>query len=79
MSGISATHILRENNFTGLMFGCTGNSLQDDQQKFIKAGVNLVLIKPIQPKELAEHIITRHAHILLQDQVEIHVQPDDSD
>ncbi|KAF5371180.1 hypothetical protein D9758_004219 [Tetrapyrgos nigripes] len=29
------------------IIGCTGNALSDDQQKFIKAGVNHVLTKPI--------------------------------
>ena len=57
LCGFDATRALRANGFDGFVFGCTGNSLQDDQNMFLESGADLVFIKPIPLAKLADAIV----------------------
>jgi len=45
--GYQATSALREMGVTTPVLALTGNALVDDQRRFIQAGANAVLIKPV--------------------------------
>jgi CheY-like chemotaxis protein len=47
MNGAVATKAIRDIGYAGLIIGVTGNALPDDIQAFVDAGVNKVLIKPV--------------------------------
>lgn len=47
MDGLTATRLFREQGYTGLMFGVTGNGYQRDIDEFLSAGVDDVLVKPL--------------------------------
>lgn len=50
MNGVDATKEMRAVGFTGSIFGISGSVLDADVKAFRKAGVNLVLTKPIDMK-----------------------------
>ncbi|KAI0339670.1 hypothetical protein BDW22DRAFT_1455391 [Trametopsis cervina] len=52
MSGLDAVARLREMGRKDFVVGVTGNALLDDQQEFYSAGVDHVLTKPVQEKNL---------------------------
>ena len=47
MDGPSATRIIRDMGFKGLILGVTGNSLPDDVAHFISSGANAIIFKPL--------------------------------
>jgi len=57
LCGFDATRALRANGFDGVVFGCTGNSLQDDQNMFLESGVDAVFTKPIKLSKLVDAIV----------------------
>jgi CheY-like chemotaxis protein len=62
MSGFEATKLIRAAGYTGLLFGCTGNALEEDQRLFIQQGADGVYIKPIDIAGLAQQVASRLAH-----------------
>ena len=47
MDGPSATRIIRDMGFKGLILGVTGNALPEDVADFMASGANAVLVKPL--------------------------------
>jgi hypothetical protein len=39
--------MIRDASYNGFIYGCTGNSLEEDVKRFEHAGANLVFTKPI--------------------------------
>ena len=56
MNGPDATRAIREFGYTGQIIGVTGNSHVNDQTIFMNAGLNNILIKPLQMDKLGEII-----------------------
>ena len=52
MSGPVATSKIRDNGFSGYIFGVTGNMFPEDVQTFIENGANGVLSKPFKMDSL---------------------------
>ena len=52
MDGPTATKLLRESGYTGVVIGITGNVLPSDIDYFIANGANRVLLKPLDMKLL---------------------------
>jgi CheY-like chemotaxis protein len=48
MNGLEATKVLRDINYTGTIFGVTGDVDDVDIAKFLSSGANDVLAKPLQ-------------------------------
>lgn len=46
MDGYALATFLRQTGYTGPIMGVTGNGLKEDQDRFIDAGANAVLVKP---------------------------------
>ena len=46
ITGVLLSKILRGIGYNGLIFGITGNGLDEDREEFIKAGANFVFTKP---------------------------------
>ena len=58
MMGVEATRIIRQElGFPGLIFGVTGNVIDDDMNAFIKNGANEVLIKPLTREKFTGHVL----------------------
>eukprot|EP01041_Mallomonas_annulata_P011508 gene11508-24053_t len=51
-NGIQATISIRSSGFRKLIAGLTGCTLEDDIQKYLKAGADIVLSKPLRIEEL---------------------------
>ena len=51
MDGPSATRIIRDMGFKGLILGVTGNALPEDVADFMACGANAVLVKPLNVNE----------------------------
>jgi len=47
MDGLEATRILRSMGVVVPILAVTGNALMEDQDRFLKAGVNSVICKPV--------------------------------
>jgi CheY-like chemotaxis protein len=47
MDGYEAAALIRDMGFGGLVLGVTGNALAVDQARFVAAGVNAVITKPV--------------------------------
>ena len=47
MDGPTATKLIRDMGYTGIILGVTGNALPDDVALFISKGANRVLLKPV--------------------------------
>ena len=47
MDGPTATRAIRELGYTGLIFGVTGNGLQEDKEHFLAHGLDDIFIKPL--------------------------------
>jgi signal transduction histidine kinase len=56
MNGVQATEILREKNISTPIIAVTGNALAEDQKAFFDAGINQLLTKPVNKKQLLESI-----------------------
>jgi CheY-like chemotaxis protein len=55
LDGYGATRrLLSEFGYRGLVLGCTGNALPQDQELFLQAGAAAVLVKPIEPAEVLQ-------------------------
>ena len=52
MDGLQATEIIRQHNPTIPIIALTAHAMKGDREKFIRAGMNDYLAKPIQQKEL---------------------------
>jgi len=57
MSGYAATRMIRAAGFSGLIFGCTGNSLEEDINLFLASGANDVFVKPVDADAIVERIM----------------------
>ncbi len=44
--------MIRDAGYRGLIYGCTGNSLEEDVKRFEHAGANQVFTKPIAIEQL---------------------------
>lgn len=60
MNGFLTTRTLRAHGFAGPIYGCTGNSLPEDQDYFLDCGVNAVFVKPVP----IDHLVQRIAQAL---------------
>lgn len=59
MNGIEAAEEMRKFKYKNIIFGLTGNSLEEDKNAFLAAGVNYVFTKPITKdkiKNIAEFV-----------------------
>lgn len=56
MSGFLASEQIRHLGYCGLLYGCTGNALEEDQALFREKGANFVFIKPLDLSALTEAI-----------------------
>jgi CheY-like chemotaxis protein len=52
MNGADATNAIRKNGHNRLIFGLTGNALDDDKRTFLEAGADCVLTKPLRAIQL---------------------------
>jgi CheY-like chemotaxis protein len=52
MNGADATSAIRKNGHSRLIFGLTGNALDDDKRTFLEAGADCVLTKPLRATQL---------------------------
>ena len=52
MNGAEATLAIRELGFDRLIFGLSGNALDDDRKTFLDAGANCVIPKPFRMTQL---------------------------
>jgi CheY-like chemotaxis protein len=58
MMGVEATRIIREDlNYSGLIFGVTGNALDEDIKMFLRNGADDVLLKPLTKDKFNENIL----------------------
>ena len=46
--------MIRDAGYKGFIYGCTGNSLEEDVKRFEHAGANLVFTKPIAIEKLVD-------------------------
>jgi len=56
MDGVTATQHIRQLGYTGIIVGVTGNALPADVSRFILAGANRVLTKPMDVKKMDDVI-----------------------
>eukprot|EP01035_Chromulina_nebulosa_P018459 gene18459-24167_t len=49
MNGAESTRLIRDLGYKQLIFGLTGNALNDDVKRMLDAGVDIVLTKPLRP------------------------------
>ena len=56
MGGNEATRRIREMGFAGAIVSVTGNGLPDDVREIMAAGSNVVLVKPVSAKDVANSI-----------------------
>ena len=59
-NGSDAVLALREHGYDRLIFGLTGNALNDDVSTFLSAGADCVVAKPLRASQL--NAILRHTH-----------------
>ena len=59
MDGPTATKAIRELGYTGLIFGVTGNALEEDIEHFLSSGADRVLTKPLDV-DLMNSLIKHH-------------------
>ena len=52
MNGAEATAAIRKLGFDRLIFGLSGNALDDDRRTFLAAGANCVIPKPFRMPQL---------------------------
>jgi DNA-binding response OmpR family regulator len=57
MDGFVAVKEIRNLGYTGLIFGVTGSSSEDDHDIFVESGADEVLVKPLDLKKLHEAIM----------------------
>ena len=53
MDGPTATQLIREMGYKGLIMGVTGNGLSVDVDTFLRSGANRVLLKPVDTAMIA--------------------------
>ena len=58
MDGVTATHIIRQLGFKGLIIGVTGNALAEDVNALLHNGANKVLLKPLSIKDFDDYVNT---------------------
>mmetsp|Transcript_14033 Transcript_14033/g.20983 ORF Transcript_14033/g.20983 Transcript_14033/m.20983 type:complete len:769 (+) Transcript_14033:170-2476(+) len=63
MDGIAATTEIRNLGYKGLVFGVTGNGLQEDVDRFTASGVNQVMIKPLNVEKFCSAMKGSRNHI----------------
>jgi CheY-like chemotaxis protein len=54
MDGPTATKLIREAGYKGLIVGVTGNVLPEDKAYFLSQGADAVMTKPLDMKELKQ-------------------------
>lgn len=57
MNGVEATKIIRKNGFKNLIIGITGNIMDNDEDDFLNAGVDMICEKPLKYENIKK--ITR--------------------
>lgn len=62
MSGFKATSTIRSMGYRGMIFGCTGNALDQDVALFRAQGADGIFIKPVDSKGLASAIMQGLVH-----------------
>jgi CheY-like chemotaxis protein len=62
MDGIVAVKAMRDKGYRGYIVMITGNALQDDQANMYAAGVNSIMIKPIQKEKLFQLIDNNYSN-----------------
>lgn len=60
MHGTEAAQLMRQEGFTGLIIGVTGNVLEVDVKEYLKAGADRVLPKPVDSKAITEVLQKLH-------------------
>jgi CheY-like chemotaxis protein len=56
MGGVEATRVLRSGGYTGVIFGVTGDVVDDDVATFMNSGATHVFPKPLDIKQLEERL-----------------------
>ena len=56
MDGVTATHIIRQLGFKGLIIGVTGNAVTEDVNALLRNGANKVLLKPLSIKDFDDYV-----------------------
>lgn len=59
MNGRDAVRMIRYLGFKGRIVGVTGDAMDEDIEKFIESGVNVVLSKPLRPEEFHAEVILK--------------------
>jgi len=52
MTGIEASENIRKNGYEGIIIACTANTDTDDYDRYLKAGMNDILVKPFKKREV---------------------------
>ena len=65
MDGPTATKLIRDMKFNGLILGVTGNALPCDIQNFIAKGANHVLTKPVDMLLFDQYLTGKNTHIVI--------------
>jgi CheY-like chemotaxis protein len=52
MTGIEASENIRKNAYEGIIIACTANTDTDDYDRYLKAGMNDILVKPFKKREV---------------------------
>jgi DNA-binding response OmpR family regulator len=60
MNGADATRAIRALGFNRLIFGLSGNALDDDRATFLAAGADCMIAKPLRTMQL--DAILKHIH-----------------
>jgi CheY-like chemotaxis protein len=63
-SGPTATKEIRDMGYNGLIIGVTGSSMPDYVQTFMDAGVNKVLIKPVDKSMLRQTLEGKKVYLV---------------
>ena len=62
MNGAEATRAIRQLGFNRLIFGLSGNAMDDDRATFLAAGADCMIAKPLRGMQLDAILHHIHAH-----------------
>ena len=62
MDGPTATRLIRDMGYQGLIVGVTGNALADDVGTFVSNGVNTVFVKPLDVQAFFDYLSTHNSN-----------------
>ena len=56
LNGDDVAQILRDNGYTGIIYGCTANSQESDISMFLDKGANRVFVKPVNVNDMLTYL-----------------------